>query len=72
MKTITLKIEKEECKDKCPLPLELIPKTVRGIKKIKYNENGKIAEITYDETIMSKKEVIDNITEIGYKIKKEV
>ncbi len=66
MRKIKLKIKKKECAGTCPIPLELIPKVTQGIIKIAYDEENEMAEITYDEKILSKEEVINKLTKIGY------
>ena len=52
--------------------MELIPKVSTGIEKIKYNKKSKIAEITYDEKILSKEGVIGKIVKTGYEVRGEV
>lgn len=69
MKTINLRIPKEECKDDiCPMPLGFIPNVVKGISKISHDEESGIAEITYDESLISREEIINRIIRFGYKV----
>jgi len=69
MKKLILKIKKEKCKDTCPIPVNLIPTVEKGIKKISYDKKTEIAEILYDEKLLSEKQVISKIKKIGYKVK---
>lgn len=70
MKTLTLKIKKEKCRNKCPIPLELIPSVEKELKKIQYDEKAKIAAITYDERLLSEEDVMNKLRKIGYVAKK--
>ena len=70
MKTVKLRIKKEECKNRCPIPLELIPSVEKELKKIQYDEKTEIAMITYDEELLSEKEVVNKLRKIGYAVKK--
>jgi len=54
MKTMKLWIKKEECKNRCPIPLNLIPNVEKGINKINYNEKTKIEKIKYNDKLLSK------------------
>ena len=69
MKNIKLKIPKEECKENiCPVPLELIPNIVKGISKITYDEKSGIAEIIYDENVLTQEQLISEIIKFSYKV----
>ncbi len=70
MKKIILKIKKQECKDTCPIPINLIPTAEKGIKKINYDEKSKIGEVIYDEKLLSEKQVISKLKKIGYEVDK--
>lgn len=71
MKKIKINVVKPKCKEVCPIPLEIIPKFSKGIKNITYDKKSKMAEITYDERIVSKEGVIDKISKIGYEVRGE-
>lgn len=66
METITLRIKKEECKDTCPIPLQLLPNVQKGIKKVEYNKKKSLAKITYNPKVLNKKQVIDKLKETGW------
>ncbi len=68
MKKIILTIKKEECKDSCPLPLEMIPLIDKDIKKIKYDPKTERAEIFYDT--LGEDGVIKKLVKFGYNVRK--
>lgn len=68
MKKITLKIKEKECKDTCPIPLQLIPNVEEGIEKIDYDKKTEKAEITYDEKKLSEQKIIQKLKKIGYEV----
>ena len=70
MKKVILKVKKEECKDTCPIPLNLIPNIEKDIKKIKYDEKTEVCEVFYDDKVMSEKQIISKLRKIGYEVMK--
>ena len=70
MKTLNLKIDKEKCKDTCPIPLDLIPNVEKGINTINYNEKTETAKIKYNEKLLSKDQIISKLKKIGYEANK--
>jgi len=70
METVKLRINKKECKDKCPIPLELIPNVEKGFKRIQYDKKTKITPVTYDEGLLSEEDVMNKLRKIGYMVKR--
>lgn len=70
MKKFILKIQKKECTDTCPLPLEVIPQTEKTIKRINYNKKTKCAEILYDDKKTSEEDIKKMLRKRGYIIEK--
>ncbi len=60
MKTIRLKIKKEVCKDRCPIPLNLIPNMEKGIVRIDYDKKTEMAKLIYNENLINKRQIIKN------------
>ena len=63
-----LNVKKEECKDSCPLPLNVLSGMKKGITKVEYDEGRSTAIIEFDEKVISKEEVLETIKKMRYEI----
>ena len=68
LEKIILKL-KQDCEGNvCPMPLKSVAGTIKGLKLINYDEKTEIAEFEYDDSIISKKNIIAKLREKKYKI----
>ena len=66
MKEIKLKIEGMHCTG-CSTRLEKVLNNVDGVESAKVSLEEKIADIKYDETQVSEKELIEAVEDAGFK-----
>ena len=67
MKEVKLNIEGMHCTG-CSTRLEKVLNNVDGVESAKVSLEEKIADIKYDETQVSEKELIEAIEDAGFKV----
>ena len=70
MKKFELKLEKDCSNNICPMPLNIVVNTIKGMELIKYDEKTLAAELAYDETMLSEEGVVRKLEERKYKVVK--
>ena len=65
---LQLKVKKEECKDSCPLPLNVLAGMKKEITKVDYDEKKGTAVVEFDEKAISKEEVLETIRKMKYEV----
>ena len=63
-----LNVKKEECKDTCPMPLNLLAGMKKGITNVEYDEKKGTAIVEFDEKTISKEEVLETIKKMRYDV----
>ncbi len=66
MKKLELKLKQNCSGNMCPMPLNIVVHTIKGLELLHYDEKTLVAELSFDETIVSEEDIVKKLEERKY------